>query len=56
MGNLSGESRKRNRKDKATRFPSVTYARQLQNYLTTIPRARMGSESIVHEAEGRICY
>ena len=29
MGNLSGESRGRNRKDKVTslRFPSVTYAR-----------------------------
>ena len=29
MGNLSGESRERDRKDKATRFPSVTYAREL---------------------------
>ena len=56
MGNLSGESRERNRKDKATRYLSVTYARQLQNYLTIIPRARMGSESIVHEAEGRMGY
>ena len=26
------------------------------NYLTIIPRARMGSESIVHEAEGRMGY
>ena len=26
------------------------------NYLTIIPRARMGSESIAHEAEGRKCY
>ena len=25
-------------------------------YLTTIPRARMGSESIAHEAEGRMGY
>ena len=25
-------------------------------YLTIIPRARMGSESIAHEAEGRIGY
>ena len=25
-------------------------------YLTIIPRARMGSESIAHEAEGRMCY
>ena len=56
MGNLSGESRERNRKDKVTRFRSVTYARQLQGYLTIIPRARMGSESIVHEAEGRMGY
>ena len=27
MGNLSGEFRKQNRKDKVIRFPSVTYAR-----------------------------
>ena len=26
MGNLGGESREENRKDKVTRFPSVTYA------------------------------
>ena len=25
-------------------------------YLTIIPRARMGSESIAHEAEGRMSY
>ena len=29
MGNLSGESREQNREEKVTRFPSVTYARQL---------------------------
>ena len=29
MGNLSGEFRDQNRKDKTTRFPSVTNARQL---------------------------
>ena len=27
-----------------------------QKYLTIIPRARMGSESIAHEAEGRMGY
>ena len=27
MGNLRGESREQNRKDKVTRFPSATYAR-----------------------------
>ena len=27
-----------------------------QNYLTIIPRARMGSESIANEAEGRMGY
>ena len=27
MGNLSGDSREQNRKDKLTRFRSVTYAR-----------------------------
>ena len=26
------------------------------HYLTIIPRARMGSESIAHEAEGRMDY
>ena len=26
------------------------------NYLTIIPRARMGYESIAHEAEGRMAY
>ena len=31
MGNRSGESREQNRKDKVTRFPSVTYARQIEN-------------------------
>ena len=29
MGNLSGEFHEQNRKDKVTRFPSVTYAKQL---------------------------
>ena len=29
MGNLSDESREQNRKDKVTRFRSVTYTRQL---------------------------
>ena len=29
---------------------------QSKNYLTIIPRARMGSESIAHEAEGRMGY
>ena len=28
MANLSGESREQNRKDKVTRFRSVTYARK----------------------------
>ena len=27
-----------------------------QEYLTIIPRARMGFESIAHEAEGRMGY
>ena len=27
-----------------------------RNYLTNIPRARMGSKSIAHEADGRIGY
>ena len=32
------------------------YYNFLQEYLTIIPRARMGFESIAHEAEGRIGY
>ena len=33
-----------------------TYLRIPKGYLTIIPRARMGSESIAHEAEGRMGY
>ena len=29
---------------------------KLIKYLTIVPRARMGSESIAHEAEGRMDY
>ena len=36
MGKLSGEFRKPNRKDKVTRFPSVTYARQLGLLVNTL--------------------
>ena len=36
MGNLSGESREQNRKDKVTRFRSVTYARQLGFLVNTL--------------------
>ena len=36
MGNLSGESREQNRKDKVTRFRSVTYARQLGLLVKTL--------------------
>ena len=36
MGNLSGESREQNRKDKVTRFRSVTYARQLGLVVNTL--------------------
>ena len=36
MGKLSGELRKPNRKDKVTRFPSVTYARQLGLLVITL--------------------
>ena len=51
--------------DKIMSFPSCVwpYAHStyvtilvLMLYLTIIPRARMGSESIVHEAEGRMGY
>ena len=36
MGNLSGESREQNRKDKVTRFRSVTYIRQLGLLVNTL--------------------
>ena len=36
MGNLSGESREQNRKDKVTRFRFVTYARQLELLVNTL--------------------
>ena len=36
MGNLSGESREQNRKDKVTRFRSLTYARQLALLVNTL--------------------
>ena len=36
MGNLSGESREQNHKDKVTRFRSVTYARQLELLVNTL--------------------
>ena len=38
MGNLSGESREQIRKDKVTRFRSVTYARQLGLLVNTLGR------------------
>ena len=36
MGNLSGESREQNRKDKVTRFHSVMYDRQLGLLVNTL--------------------
>ena len=36
MVNLSGESREQNRKDKVTRFRSVTYARNLGLLVNTL--------------------
>ena len=36
MGNLSGESREQNRKDKVTRFRSVTYGKQLGLLVNTL--------------------
>ena len=36
--------------------PSYCSSMKLHDYLTIIPRARMGSESIPHEAEGRMGY
>ena len=34
----------------------TTYPHAGQGYLTVIPRARVGSESIAHKAEGRMGY
>ena len=36
MGNLSGETREQNHKDKVTRFRSVTYATQLGLLVNTL--------------------
>ena len=36
MGNVSGESREQNCKDKVTRFPSLPYARQLGLLVNTL--------------------
>ena len=36
--------------------PSEPILKYKQGYLTIIPRARMGYESIAHEAEGRMLY
>ena len=36
--------------------PQVYYSTFSIFYLTIIPRARMGSESIAHEAEGQMGY
>ena len=36
MGNLSGESREQKRKDKVTKFSSITYARQLGLLVNTL--------------------
>ena len=36
MGKLIGEFREPNRKDKVTRFPSVTFARQLELLVNTL--------------------
>ena len=38
------------------RYYNTTHDRKSPDYLTIIPRARMGSESIAHEAEGRMGY
>ena len=37
-------------------WTAVTWTCFDQRYLTIIPRARMGSESMAHEAEGRMGY
>ena len=36
MGDLSGDSREQNRKEKVTLFPSVKYARQLRLLVNTL--------------------
>ena len=41
--------------ERLPRIPRYTPSQQFE-YLTIIPRVRMGSESIAHEAEGRMGY
>ena len=63
MGNLSGESREQNRKDKVTRFRSVMYARQLGILVNTlgshlkeetkVPLSQTCSASVLGERELR---
>ena len=36
--------------------PDGTFFKPCRDYLTIIPRVQMGSESIAHEAEGRMGY
>ena len=45
-----------NRNQKKWRFQKKKKKKNIYIHLTIIPRARMGSESIAHEAEGRIGY
>ena len=40
----------------ANKIARITSDFKRIKYLTIIPRARMGYESIAHEAEGRMCY
>ena len=51
MGNLSGESHEQNRKDKVTRFRSVTYARQLRLLVNTL-----GSHLKYDQGFPQFCY
>ena len=54
MGNLSGESREQNRKDKLIRFPSVTYARQL-GLLVNTPGSHLKPKNVQTSSRSLFC-
>ena len=53
---LTEEPHKHTKPQESPPHHMVQSSLEFNIYLTIIPRARMGSESIAHEAEGRVGY
>ena len=53
LGRQNGHKKSKKRRPSISRDVVIT---DTKRYLTIIPRAGMGSESIAHEAEGRMGY